>query len=166
MIRRPPRSTLFPYTTLFRSAVAGAAREQGDLKGRREVERLTDEVGGAAVRRKAHRRVARDIEAARAWHGGVVRELGEAGNETVGQGGRPRLAAVEGHVVAAAVVQVEVVVPGEDVVRVRGIDGDRRLVLGGRIAAPVALVDDEHVRPGDRREGRGQPPRARGGGLR
>src|SRR2546429_1269445 len=25
MIRRPPRSTLFPYTTLFRSAAAGAA---------------------------------------------------------------------------------------------------------------------------------------------
>src|SRR3712207_6960796 len=33
MIRRPPRSTLFPYTTLFRSAeaerVAGLAREKG-----------------------------------------------------------------------------------------------------------------------------------------
>src|SRR3712207_8116036 len=27
MIRRPPRSTLFPYTTLFRSVVAGPARE-------------------------------------------------------------------------------------------------------------------------------------------
>src|SRR2546429_1625685 len=26
MIRRPPRSTLFPYTTLFRSQVAGAAQ--------------------------------------------------------------------------------------------------------------------------------------------
>src|SRR2546427_11679309 len=26
MIRRPPRSTLFPYTTLFRSAVPGAHR--------------------------------------------------------------------------------------------------------------------------------------------
>src|SRR6266576_1781796 len=26
MIRRPPRSTLFPYTTLFRSAVLGAVR--------------------------------------------------------------------------------------------------------------------------------------------
>src|SRR3712207_8388623 len=26
MIRRPPRSTLFPYTTLFRSARAGANR--------------------------------------------------------------------------------------------------------------------------------------------
>src|SRR3712207_9419279 len=25
MIRRPPRSTLFPYTTLFRSALVGAA---------------------------------------------------------------------------------------------------------------------------------------------
>src|SRR5438876_4815241 len=27
MIRRPPRSTLFPYTTLFRSDWAGAERE-------------------------------------------------------------------------------------------------------------------------------------------
>src|SRR5436853_7375586 len=26
MIRRPPRSTLFPYTTLFRSVLAGRAR--------------------------------------------------------------------------------------------------------------------------------------------
>src|SRR3712207_7029710 len=28
MIRRPPRSTLFPYTTLFRSAEAGLALDQ------------------------------------------------------------------------------------------------------------------------------------------
>src|SRR3712207_6942208 len=27
MIRRPPRSTLFPYTTLFRSIVAGIAED-------------------------------------------------------------------------------------------------------------------------------------------
>src|SRR3989441_1590468 len=27
MIRRPPRSTLFPYTTLFRSAFSGRARQ-------------------------------------------------------------------------------------------------------------------------------------------
>src|SRR5258708_10796579 len=27
MIRRPPRSTLFPYTTLFRSRIAAPARE-------------------------------------------------------------------------------------------------------------------------------------------
>src|SRR3712207_3808023 len=31
MIRRPPRSTLFPYTTLFRSPVASAERHLGDL---------------------------------------------------------------------------------------------------------------------------------------
>src|SRR5690554_8092175 len=30
MIRRPPRSTLFPYTTLFRSLYAAARREEGD----------------------------------------------------------------------------------------------------------------------------------------
>src|SRR3712207_7619389 len=29
MIRRPPTSTLFPYTTLFRSGTSGAGRETG-----------------------------------------------------------------------------------------------------------------------------------------
>src|SRR5258708_21265884 len=29
MIRRPPRSTLFPYTTLFRSAKAGETKTEG-----------------------------------------------------------------------------------------------------------------------------------------
>src|SRR2546422_4951044 len=33
MIRRPPRSTLFPYTTLFRSGIAGGASSlNGDVK--------------------------------------------------------------------------------------------------------------------------------------
>src|SRR5256885_6777528 len=36
MIRRPPRSTLFPYTTLFRSAVRETER-------RRDVKRTVDE---------------------------------------------------------------------------------------------------------------------------
>src|SRR3712207_7841603 len=31
MIRRPPRSTLFPYTTLFRSRAQAAAQAPGDL---------------------------------------------------------------------------------------------------------------------------------------
>src|SRR3712207_8127651 len=31
MIRRPPRSTLFPYTTLFRSHLAGGARRLVDV---------------------------------------------------------------------------------------------------------------------------------------
>src|SRR5256714_13753733 len=34
MIRRPPRSTLFPYTTLFRSVVEGSGRHvHGDGQG-------------------------------------------------------------------------------------------------------------------------------------
>src|SRR5258708_26451865 len=34
MIRRPPRSTLFPYTTLFRSSRAGARRATAQQSGR------------------------------------------------------------------------------------------------------------------------------------
>src|SRR5256885_17124028 len=56
MIRRPPRSTLFPYTTLFRSLAAGGAQmEQGIqlfLKERnntiagRKVELIIADTGG------------------------------------------------------------------------------------------------------------------------
>src|SRR5260221_7218207 len=51
MIRRPPRSTLFPYTTLFRSAVRAAARRVVEtdfarLVGLADVE---DEEPGAGV---------------------------------------------------------------------------------------------------------------------
>src|SRR2546430_13245322 len=38
MIRRPPRSTLFPYTTLFRSRL-GMARSRAAAHGGREVDR-------------------------------------------------------------------------------------------------------------------------------
>src|SRR2546428_4288957 len=59
MIRRPPRSTLFPYTTLFRSQHAGAAefnehRTRGELG---EVARERDRaqlVGRAAVPSRSH----------------------------------------------------------------------------------------------------------------
>src|SRR2546421_7863350 len=40
MIRRPPRSTLFPYTTLFRSVTARHSRP-----GRRVAGRAADQVG-------------------------------------------------------------------------------------------------------------------------
>src|SRR3989442_2851372 len=62
MIRRPPRSTLFPYTTLFRSLAVlagngkrldwirvGAVRDQGRIA--RVVHRRTRVVGHAAVHR-------------------------------------------------------------------------------------------------------------------
>src|SRR3712207_6976666 len=38
MIRRPPRSTLFPYTTLFRSAQRAAGGGRPRLQGARGVE--------------------------------------------------------------------------------------------------------------------------------
>src|SRR5260221_7859565 len=41
MIRRPPRSTLFPYTTLFRSLKSGALRAIG-IMGRERVASLPD----------------------------------------------------------------------------------------------------------------------------
>src|SRR3712207_6903114 len=44
MIRRPPRSTLFPYTTLFRSRLARRGRHLGD--GRRRGGRLRRAAAG------------------------------------------------------------------------------------------------------------------------
>src|SRR2546422_8413185 len=49
MIRRPPRSTLFPYTTLFRSHIP-------DAGGGRAATRRRDRGGGACPRRRALRR--------------------------------------------------------------------------------------------------------------
>src|SRR3989442_3110212 len=59
MIRRPPRSTLFPYTTLFRSGELDE-RVSADTGGPHEMRRLTvavrhthvvDEIGGYRVPR-------------------------------------------------------------------------------------------------------------------
>src|SRR5689334_24549855 len=58
MIRRPPRSTLFPYTTLFRSAllrVGVRLRRRDDGHGRRPLRRLQGRrrAGGRADRDRA-----------------------------------------------------------------------------------------------------------------
>src|SRR3712207_9552640 len=49
MIRRPPRSTLFPYTTLFRSVEVAAAQQLAVLEHervvRRRIELSADEPG-------------------------------------------------------------------------------------------------------------------------
>src|SRR3712207_7167037 len=53
MIRRPPRSTLFPYTTLFRSVDAGKKSAKGLAKSK-EVKKAKSSVGKAtAASRKA-----------------------------------------------------------------------------------------------------------------
>src|SRR3712207_7003127 len=55
MIRRPPRSTLFPYTTLFRSheSAGAVAFRSGELRQR--------------LLRLAHPEQARRVSAARVW---------------------------------------------------------------------------------------------------
>src|SRR2546422_11772803 len=68
MIRRPPRSTLFPYTTLFRSQ-----RGQGDRAGERQPERPLE------PERQERRGVGADAE-----EGGVAeRELPRVAEEEV-----------------------------------------------------------------------------------
>src|SRR3712207_8912315 len=45
MIRRPPRSTLFPYTTLFRSDNSEEDEDEEDDSEEEEVEDLAEELG-------------------------------------------------------------------------------------------------------------------------
>src|SRR2546430_9784353 len=55
MIRRPPRSTLFPYTTLFRSILLVAlAGEQHHVAGTRDLDGLRD--GRTAIRDRERQR--------------------------------------------------------------------------------------------------------------
>src|SRR3712207_8554664 len=54
MIRRPPRSTLFPYTTLFRSLV-GRGREAAEPGGHARRLRGGDHVGAPPRRHRGQR---------------------------------------------------------------------------------------------------------------
>src|SRR3712207_8162116 len=58
MIRRPPRSTLFPYTTLFRSRFALARPRQPPAVGQERV-RLHGHRGGRRAPRRVVRRAGR-----------------------------------------------------------------------------------------------------------
>src|SRR2546427_10254093 len=60
MIRRPPRSTLFPYTTLFRSVhvlLRDRARGEERLQPRQGAVRVGEPGLGAAVRGLVRRRI-------------------------------------------------------------------------------------------------------------
>src|SRR3712207_8591746 len=60
MIRRPPRSTLFPYTTLFRSALAEAREALKDY----ETSALADVAAMLAQTAESLARTARDLREA------------------------------------------------------------------------------------------------------
>src|SRR3989449_2817745 len=96
MIRRPPRSTLFPYTTLFRSdegeaALPEAKRFQdvdpdpnffGRIRGERDTDRVADALG--EERPEANRRLDRpDAGRARLGHAQVKRVVDLVGEHPV-----------------------------------------------------------------------------------
>src|SRR5258708_19156942 len=64
MIRRPPRSTLFPYTTLFRSQAPGLVKQSVGSRTIRAAGhlRLTGQGGDGSVRRDQADRVVRSEE--------------------------------------------------------------------------------------------------------
>src|SRR3712207_3116106 len=77
MIRRPPRSTLFPYTTLFRSAEGGPVDQRGEAEqlvarvedaGQAAAEQVFIPILGRAPR--AHRVVLRRVSGQRITPGG------------------------------------------------------------------------------------------------
>src|SRR5256886_8254263 len=75
MIRRPPRSTLFPYTTLFRSADWRAARGEAVLLGVAAVVPLAAAGHAAAVEPDTARAIVLDglhVLGAGIWVGGLL----------------------------------------------------------------------------------------------
>src|SRR2546429_7323315 len=52
MIRRPPRSTLFPYTTLFRSVVVSQRRQPEAARGRVHEDQRPGRLGGLPERQE------------------------------------------------------------------------------------------------------------------
>src|SRR2546429_3761289 len=54
MIRRPPRSTLFPYTTLFRSRGRRRIASEGLVGGRTDSPPERDALGGLSPRSEEH----------------------------------------------------------------------------------------------------------------
>src|SRR2546425_12714355 len=87
MIRRPPRSTLFPYTTLFRSR--GSAEQDRDSRnpggghGRHPQQRIAQLAhAGEIARFEEHAHAVRGVPYALAWlplQALCLRELGERG---------------------------------------------------------------------------------------
>src|SRR2546427_2648829 len=74
MIRRPPRSTLFPYTTLFRSRPAGIGRDAGAAVPRGDASRV---LAPRAGRRQAGASVPDLLCAERDGHGVLAAERGD-----------------------------------------------------------------------------------------
>src|SRR3712207_9144398 len=70
MIRRPPRSTLFPYTTLFRSREAALAKLHATDSAQSVIDKAVQIFGGLGVTRGVPvERLYREIRALRIYEG-------------------------------------------------------------------------------------------------
>src|SRR2546429_3639634 len=135
MIRRPPRSTLFPYTTLFRSGDALLCGLDGGLA--RE-HRLRDRDGARQVLGRE------DLLRRARQHAGAVRVLGEGLRELHSGIGRARVPlglrrAAEP--LFAFLIRDQRSVRGRRRLVVPWIAVGGALVLGGRRAVLVALEE-------------------------
>src|SRR5438067_13898488 len=90
MIRRPPRSTLFPYTTLFRSGALRAAQGPGRAAGRDAAGPGGDEPGPLELRGAGAGRAPLGGAAGQGAEGGGVpgADGGERDADRVRGGGR------------------------------------------------------------------------------
>src|SRR3989454_6875507 len=106
MIRRPPRSTLFPYTTLFRSQGANQVAEPADAPGlsrcreESKAQRFLGDVLDPGDRQSIPRRADDEIERARRF------ELGNEGRR-VGQRLRGGPGAVEKQVAVVEPTEID-----------------------------------------------------------
>src|SRR3712207_9537874 len=83
MIRRPPRSTLFPYTTLFRSLRMLEEKIELDKKFKHDVAVVVDRL---VMRPEVRKRLADSIETAVGLAAGIV-EVEIVGGDGAGGGG-------------------------------------------------------------------------------
>src|SRR3712207_2561516 len=89
MIRRPPRSTLFPYTTLFRSLLLGGRVSFGELIVEEDKHRVWEEVQGALGRGERY-----EVGYSIRRKDGQLRQVEDYGQGIYGEGGE--VVALEG----------------------------------------------------------------------
>src|ERR1043165_666816 len=98
MIRRPPRSTLFPYTTLFRSVTSPQVKPDCDRMG---YTARIEEAGGTVLAGMCfYQSYAREIAEAKGWNR-LATNSAKLVNILGGYGYRPMLASMERCVDAA-----------------------------------------------------------------
>src|SRR2546425_485041 len=140
MIRRPPRSTLFPYTTLFRSLDAAL--------GAVVLRFLADQEAPQGAQRGAG-------AAPGALDGALPGEAGDVTDDRVGADGRAADGVDRAAVAAGEVVDEVEEQPGDEVdpLRVEGdalaVEEHLRALAGGKdeIAVDHALFGDERLEP-------------------